>query len=132
MALLALGFWATANAESVGEKMEEELGAYIAMPAKLGGQGQINVRVIDNQMQVYFLDKEGLVIDPVVDKLYVRWENIRNRTEDGYLPMSPSSEGPYLDNARKLYPPYHFRITLIIPQEMEEDNIVLFGNILRQ
>lgn len=118
-------------AESVGEAFEEELGLYLDVPESIG-EGQLNIRIVENQMLVYFLDKEGLLTDPPLSKLYVRWENVRNRTEDGYLSMSAASDGPYLTNPRKLFPPYHYRLTLIIPQEDKEDNLVLYGNVLRQ
>lgn len=88
-----------------------ELGHYVAYE-----DGEVNFRVWNNKTRVYFLDKDGVVVEPPYDLVTA---NLRIRGDrDPFIRMA--NRGMYLEGREFLRPPFIF-FTVLRLQDSEGD-----------
>ena len=113
LALLLLGPLGLA-AQSVGTRLPE-MGLY-----QESRYGTVNLRIVDDNLRLYFLNEEGEVMAPPIEAAAARMEQVSNATTDPYIYMRPASSGIYLTSPRYIPKPYDYRVTLILFGESRE------------
>jgi|GEM_PF-3334515 hypothetical protein len=82
----------------------------------------LNFRFVDNLMRLYWLDDEGLIMEPEVSGVTIRFDQnmIRSRTRD-YHRLKPLSGDTALGSPYILVPPHLYYVTLVIsPPDSDE------------
>ena len=112
--LFVLGVVADLSAEPVvleiGAEVSETGGEDWTLP-----DGQlVQLRIIEKQFHLLFLDEDRLLIEPAVKKVILRGEEARNQTNNINIVLKPGSDNT-LTHVRKVYPPYDYWLMLLIP-----------------
>ncbi len=100
----------TASGLKVGDSLDE-LGHTFERP----GESSLNLRIVDNNFRLYFLDEEGKIMEPDRDLGALRYDPRREDPE--FLRLSPAEEKPYLTHVRYIRRPYVIRIHLVLQNE---------------
>ena len=105
-----------------GDKLPE-LGHYY----KNKKVGTVNLRVVEGNFRIYFVDKDQNIVRPVYKKAHLDVELLRNKTHEYSLLLKISEDGRYLTSKRHTYPPYRYRVRLVFLDESNSDNNLVFS-----
>ena len=89
--------------------------------------GTVNLRIVEGQFRIYYVDKDQIVISPAFKKARLDVEEFRNKTHEYSLLMKLSEDGQYLTSLRRVPPPYRFWVRLVMLHESISDNNQIFG-----
>jgi hypothetical protein len=134
---LLLGLAATVHAADEAEPVEEEIPTLpeLGLYYDLGEDGKVNLRIVDNRFQIYFLDGEDHVQPLAYQSARIRYEGFFKKDEEGVLTLGPGSAelGSILTHPRFFRPPIAWTvyITLLDPSD-ESRNKSLPRAVLRQ
>ena len=106
-------------AVEVGEELEEIKGTALEM----ADGATLQLFVEENQVQAYFLDEDGLVMESPAESIAIYVDDSSRRPDDWRAVLKPGSDAG-LTSPRRLYPPYTFRARVII--RMQEGDPVTF------
>lgn len=75
----------------------------------------LNFRIVDNKMRLYWIDDDGLIMEPDVSAVTIRFDEntLRNRTRD-YHRLKRLSDDVALGSPYILIPPHLYYVTLVI------------------
>ena len=101
-----------------------ELGAYIPQ-----GEGFVNLRIVNGHFELYFLDAEKKVVEPVYTTAYLKYENIAKKDRDERITLNLTSAGDYqyLTSGRFVKKPYRFWINILFKDSNDPDKRIPFG-----
>lgn len=103
-----------------GQKLEPELGLYLDINEEEWGAAQLNLRIVNNNFQAYFMDPEGLLVPPPVDKLIVHYSNfVRKSNANMTITLEPS--GMMMTSPRVVSPPYRYQVRLFLKKTVTPD-----------
>ena len=105
-----------------GDKLPE-LGHYY----KNEKVGTVNLRVVEGNFRIYFVDKDQNIVSPVFKKARLDVELIRNKTHEYSLSLKLWEDGRYLTSKRRTHPPYRFWVRLVFLDENNSDNNLVFS-----
>ena len=91
-------------------------------------EGQVNFRVWKNKTRVYFLDEEGLVMDPPFDRVSAKLRIRGDR--DPFIRMA--NRGQYLEGPEFIRPPFLFHTVLRLQHSEGELEDQVFTFMFRQ
>ncbi|MGB0743870.1 MAG: hypothetical protein ACPGSB_05025 [Opitutales bacterium] len=86
------------------------------------GAPDINFRIVENRMRVYWIDDEGLIMEPDVDAVTIRFDqrNLPSTTRD-YHRLKRMSDDTALGSEYILIVPHRYFITLVVKPEGAEE-----------
>jgi hypothetical protein len=105
-----------------GDKLPE-LGHYY----KNEKVGTVNLRVVEGNFRIYFVDKEKNIVSPAFKKARLDVELVRNKTHEYTLSLKLSEDGRYLTSTRHTHPPYRYWVRLVLLHESNSDNNLVFS-----
>jgi len=119
--VLLCGLSTAAYALNVGQKVEDGIGT-----TKEFADGFVHLRIVDNHLQVYFLNKEQEVVAPTWPKGLALLDGVVNRDVDRE-PYPLESNGTCLTSPKFIQKPWNYFVTLTLIREKEgEDNETQF------
>lgn len=117
--LVAGALGAAEEKPALGVKVGEGVGHDWVLP-----NGQlVNLQIIANQFHLLFLDADRWVIEPTVEKVIVRGEEARNKTNELNLVLRKGS-GASLMHVRTFFAPFDYWLRLLVPSEEAADEWV--------
>lgn len=141
-ALIILAAWvAAANAQNqpmeVGDTLEPTLGAY--WPYAQGDQkGFVNLRIVDNQFRLYFLEEDrDTIAEPALPHAVIHYSNTQRRSLNNQTLTLSRSGGPFLGNPRFIQAPHRYQVRIFLTPQLgqgadDSDGIILGQQILNQ
>lgn len=108
------------QAQTVGTKLEPEAGLYV----DLDNSQKMNLRLVENQVRIYFTDAEGLLIQPPFKRAVVNLQEMRDKDNKYHLMLEKEPGQPWLTHPRLLYPPYHYRARIVLYRDETQENLV--------
>lgn len=120
--LLAAGLMASPSVDlSLGAPIDDATGTDWTLP----DGGLINLRIVDQRFHLLFLDEDRNLIEPAYERIILRGEETKNKTNEIFLPLR-RGDGPFLTHPRLQYLPVDYWLRLVIPsEETEEDEAVV-------
>lgn len=91
----------------IGKPLPNEIGA--TFPYE---DGFVNLRVVDNNFRVYFLDEEKNLIEPTWPTASIRWFNTKFKPEQANFAGLRKGSGPFLYSDRNIVLPIYYWINL--------------------
>lgn len=88
---------------------------------------RVVLQLREANFSLFFLDAEGLIAEPTYAEAAVRWEDFRNRNDDGYILLKQSGDLPYLTNPRRPSAAPIYRVRLLIIHPDGGDNNIAFS-----
>jgi hypothetical protein len=78
----------------------------------------LNFRIIENKMRLYWIDEDGLIMEPAVDAVTIRFDRrgLRQTTRD-YHRLKRLSDDTALGSPYFLIVPHRYYVTLVIKPE---------------
>ena len=104
--------FANASELKVGDKLDEGGMSY----TRENGD-KLNLRLVDKQFQLFFVDSGNILLEPDSSKAIVGYTNRRGDDERRTVVLKPVADKVYLTSARKIQPPYLYEIRLILVTE---------------
>jgi len=83
------------------------------------GQGEVNFRIVEKNIRVYFLDEGGRVIEPPYPEGNVRFRNERRNTS--YVYLQPLTEDTGMGSPRLIRKPHIFSASMSFFDSDDED-----------
>ena len=95
-----------------------ELGLY----QDLGEDSKLNLRLVDNRFQIYFLDSEDHVQELAFQKARIRYEGFFKKDIEGVLQLGPGSAelGSILTHARIFRKPHAYTVNITLLHSSDE------------
>lgn len=120
-----LAFASLATAEegptwALGIEVPEEVGK----DYELASGARFHLEVVDNQFYAVFIDENRFAVEPEAREIILRGEEARNTTNDFNLVLSKQGATPFLTHPRHVYPPYDFWITVVVPHDEAETEVL--------
>ncbi|WP_309386630.1 hypothetical protein [Cerasicoccus frondis] len=118
-ALLLWGAGASLFGQVVeGQKLEPELGLYVEINEEEWGAAKLNLRIVNNNFQAYFLNAEDLLVKPQVDKLIVHYSNFVKKS-NANMTITLEPDGMMMTSKRVVSPPYRYQVRLFLKKTVE-------------
>lgn len=103
-----------------GQMLEPELGIYVEIDEEQWGAAQINLRIVNNNFQLYFLDAEGLLVKPPIDKVIVHYGNfIKDSNAKETLLLE--KQDMMLTSPRVIPPPHRYMVRIFLKKIVEPE-----------
>ena len=86
------------------------------------GAPDLNFRIVENRMRLYWLDEDGLVMEPEVPTVIIRFDRTRlpARVRD-FHQLKRLSDDAALGSPYILVPPHYYFVTLVLSPTGSED-----------
>ncbi|WP_309398436.1 hypothetical protein [Cerasicoccus maritimus] len=104
-----------------GEKLEPELGLYVDIDAKEWGAAKLNLRIVNNNFQAYFLDENDLLVAPPIDKMIVHYSNFIKKSQ-AKLTIMLEPAGMMMTSKRVIPPPYRYQVRIFLKKTVNPDD----------
>jgi len=101
------------SGQAIGTELPEA-GLYLDSP-----YGKVNLRVVERNLRLYFLDEAGAVAQPPGLTAVARLDGIRNNEEE-YVRLTLAPSGRYLTSLRYIPLPYDYFVNLVLLEEPRE------------
>jgi len=112
--LMVTGSFAHANEGlQAGQALAPELGIYVEIDEDKWGASEINLRIVNNNFQFFFLDADKLLVDPPIPSVIVHYGNFikdSNAKETVLL----QQEGLMLTSKRVIPPPHRYMVRIFL------------------
>lgn len=129
----------------IGEKLTDEVGIYYQWEER---SMTMNLRIISNQFYLFFIDEDGMIVAPPVDRAALRYEGRRHRAprtvserdparrsrekRENFLTMTVAPDGATLTSTRYIRAPLIYWVTLTLQKERADrrgkfERIKVFG-----
>lgn len=96
-----------------GESLLPELGLYIDINEEEWGAAKVNLRLVDNNFQLYFLDGNDLLVAPKVKDVIIHYGNfIKDSTMKNTIVLE--QQGLVLTNGRVITPPSRYMVRIFL------------------
>lgn len=110
----------------------DEVGIFIPRENK-DDDGQVNLRIVNNKFQLYFLDAENKIIEPDAARAIIHYSSVvRKGKSRSTVSLTPEPNGLYFTAERAIVPPYHYRVRILLKFADEDSNEFLPEKPLRQ
>lgn len=96
-------------AQEIGKPLPDRVGVFLQRP---DGNGSVNLRVIDSQFRLYFLDKEGNLMAPDYPYASLRGKNASRLLHQVYFWFAADGSNPWLTSPTTVRPPLNFWFNL--------------------
>lgn len=119
------------NAETT---VDEEIGIGKPLPDELGltlerkhidegatEPGFINLRIVNNRFQLWFLDHEKNVVEPAYPMAILHYRGFVVRRSRETIQLRPDSDGLFLTSPRVVPPPHHYSVRILLMNQAEEE-----------
>ncbi len=117
---LPILFLASALGAQVTTEALDSQGLNIQLP-EVG----LNLRVVDQNFRIYFLDEERIPLDPQpYTRAVLFTEQARGPKREDRLFLSPSSDGPFLVSPRIIAPPFDYWIRIVLTGDDVEEEVI--------
>lgn len=107
----------------VGKPLPDEIGITIERIGVDPGateRGFINLRIVDNRFQLWFLDHEKNVIEPAFPLAILHYRGFVVRKSRYTIQLTPDSSGLFLTSPRVIKPPYHYSVKILLMDKIDE------------
>ncbi len=91
----------------IGKPLPNEIG-----PTFPYEEGFVNLRVVDNNFRVYFLDKDKNLEEPLWPTASIRWFNTKFKPDQANFTGLSKGSGPFLYSPRNIVLPIYYWINL--------------------
>lgn len=108
----------------VGKPLPNELGLTLARKEVDEGEeepGFVNLRIVDNRFQLWFLDSEKNVVLPSYPMAILHYRGFVVRKSRETIRLSPDSDGLFLTSPRIIPPPHHYSVRILLMNQAEEE-----------
>ena len=79
---------------------------------------QVNLRIVDNNFQLYFLDASKKLVEPDAVKAIIRYSSHVKKTDrKRSLVLTPESGGLYFTASRSILHPHYYRVKVLLKFE---------------
>ncbi|MBK1857000.1 hypothetical protein [Cerasicoccus arenae] len=96
-----------------GQKLEPELGVYMPIDEAKWGAAEANLRIVNNNFQMYFLDADKLLIKPPLEDVIVHYSNFIKKS-NADLTIVLKKDGMMLTSNRVISPPYRYQVRVFL------------------
>lgn len=102
---------------AVGQKLEDDIGV-----TAQAGEHKINIRIVSNNLRVYFIGEDNKIVPPAWPEAQVRLDGISRKEIENEL-ITLNSNGTYLGSPRVIRAPFNYFVTLLaLYEDPEQDN----------
>jgi len=117
LAMLAPSAFAQVKAE---EQLLPELGIYVDIDEDEWDAAKVNLRIVDNNFQMYFLDENNLLVDADVDKVIVHYGNFI-KDSNARFTLVLKKEGLMYTSVRVIPPPHRYMVRIFLKKTVEPE-----------
>lgn len=121
---LALLFAALASPASAqvkeGEQLLPELGIYVDINEEEWGAAKVNLRIVNNNFQMYFLDEQNLLVPPPLDKVIVHYGNFI-KDSNARETLLLEQRGMMLTSIRVIPPPHRYLVRIFLKKTVDPE-----------
>ena len=118
--------WLAVATLGASTEFSAELGAIVddasGMDWTLPGGETLHLRILDDRFQAFFLNEAREIIEPTLEKVILRGEETRNKTNEFNLPLRRA--GLSLSHPRRFYPPYDYWVIGLVPHEGKDSTVL--------
>lgn len=108
----------------VGKPLPNELGLTLERKEVDEGAtepGFINLRIVDNRFQLWFLDHEKNVVEPTYPMAILHYRGFVVRKSRETIQLLPEGDGLCLTSPRIVPPPHHYSVRILLMNKAEEE-----------
>lgn len=101
-----------------GQLLEPELGIYVDIDAEKWGAAKINLRIVNNNFQLYFMDADGLLVQPPIDSVIVHYGNyIKDSNAKNTILLE--KQGMMLTAPRVIAAPHRYLVRIFLKKMVD-------------
>lgn len=104
-----------------GEQLTPELGIYVPIDEEKWGAAEVNLRIVNNNFQLFFLDGQGKLVEPPEVKVIVHYGNFVKKSQNE-LTVLLKREGMMMTSPRVISPPHRYRVRIFLSKTEEPEN----------
>lgn len=104
----------------VGQALKPKLGIYVDVDREKWGADQVNLRIVNNNFQLFFLDADGLLVDSKADDVIIHYGNfIKDSNAKETVLLEP--DGLMYTRARVISPPHRYQVRIFLRKTVDPE-----------
>jgi len=133
--LVLISQWVCASVGGTTDEGSLEVGAQLDEKGIFipHSEGLVNLRIVDNKFQLYFVDAEKKLVEPDAVKIIVRYSSqVRRGESESTVVLNPGPGSLYFTASRPILPPHFYRVKVILVFADKEATEYLPEKLLNQ
>jgi len=101
-----------------GQKLVPELGLYVDIDEEKWGAAQLNLRIVNNNFRMYFLDEDKSLVEPELDSAIVHYGNFI-KDANARFTIVLEKEGLAFTSKRVIPPPHRYMCRIFLRKTVD-------------